>query len=107
MKKKWIPECYSFIAFQFQTYKESEPKRQSVIFTTEDINKFLFSPEVPNENYWLVRKAYVIVAFFGGLRVSEMHSMALGDLEDRPGMGIYIKFKRSTASKFLVPESTR
>ena len=90
----------------FQTYKKSEEKRKSVIFTTEDINKFLFSVEVPNYNYWMVRKAYVIVAFFGGLRVTEMHTMALGDLEDSPGHGIFIKFKRTLASKFLVPESS-
>ena len=90
-----------------QSYKSNEEKRRNVIFTTEDINKFLFSNEVPNSNYWLVRKAYAIVAFFGGLRVNEMHIMALNDLEDQPGQGIFVKFKRSIMNKFLVPETQK
>lgn len=82
------------------------------MFTTEDINRFLFDDSlVPNERYWLVRKAYVVVAFFGGLRCMEMHNIDIEDLVEDQAQGILVTAKRAkqggkpSQSKFLVPKA--
>ena len=77
-------------------------KKTPIVFTTEDINKFLFGQDTPNDRYWLSRKAYVIVAFFGGLRCAEIHAIDITDLETDNSGGIYINYQRGDLrNKFL------
>ena len=56
-----------------------------------------------------MRKAYVLVAYFGGLRCIEIHNIDLEDVEESPNQGYFITINRtkqggkSSQSKFLIP----
>ena len=101
-------ETIIFNVVFFQSYSKFDMVKKASIFTSEDINKFLFSKSLPQGRYWLVRRAYVTVAYFGGLRCMEMHNIDLEDLEET-SEGFYITINRtkqggkSSQSKFLVP----
>ena len=95
----------------FQIYSKQDEVKKASLFTSEDIDKFLFDKNIIPQwqsRYWLVRRAYVVVAYFGGLRCMEMHNIDLEDLEQSPE-GFHVTINRtkqggkSSQSKFMIP----
>ena len=88
---------------------EGAPKKKAAIFTVEELKAFCAAEELEGA-YWLVRKAIVILAYFGGLRLTEAMSLVLEKIEVRPnnkGMRVYHnRAKQRTdklGTKFDVP----
>ena len=68
-------------------------KTKAKIFSVVDINKFLEDREISSP-FWLVRKACVSVAFYGGLRLSEVMNLKIEKFQSTPE-GIYVTHMRS------------
>ena len=84
-------------------------KKKAKIFSKEDIQSFVTN-ECLSGPYWLVRKAIVIVAYFGGLRHTETMALSLEKFTSKKE-GMYVVHERAKQrsdkqqSKFLVPRS--
>ena len=87
--------AYPIISETLKSYQEIK-----FIFTSEEINKFLFFPE--NSKYWLSRKVFVSLAYFGGLRLNELLNLQIQNLQEFPPQGFQVQI--SPKRKFLVPE---
>ena len=59
---------------------QTDVKKKASIFTTAEINKFISDDSISTP-YWLVRKVAVLLAFFGGLRLTETMDLQLERIE--------------------------
>ena len=97
-----FPRLTSFI----KAY-DTDIKKKAMCFEPEDIADFVRRDSISNP-YWLVRKAVMIVSFFGGLRHLECMSLCLEKVSFKPE-GVVITHSRAKQrsdkreSKFLVP----
>ena len=73
---------------------EGAPKKKAAIFTVEELRAFCEAEELEGA-YWLVRKAVVILAYFGGLRLTEAMSLTLEKIEARIGKGLRVYHSRA------------
>ena len=71
------PKLQSFIK-EFDV----DVKKKTHIFTKEEIGEFVRNDTL-SVSYWLVRKAFVIIAFFGGLCHTEVMSLVLEKISIR------------------------
>ena len=84
-------------------------KKKAKVFTKSEINKFLLDGEISTP-YWKVRKVIVCLAFFGGLRHTEMMDIKVEFCEST-AEGIYVTHSRSKqrsdkrSSRFLIPRT--
>ena len=89
---------------------EGAPKKKAAIFTVEELKAFCSSEELEG-GYWLVRKAIVILAYFGGLRLTEAMNLVLEKIVVRRNKGMRVYHSRSKqrtdklATKFDVPNN--
>ena len=87
---------------------EGAPKKKAAIFTVEELRAFCEAEELEGA-YWLVRKAIVILAYFGGLRLTEAMALTLEKIEARAGKGTRVYHSRAKQrtdklnTKFDVP----
>ena len=82
-------------------------KKKARIFSSDNIKQFVLQDEDCSP-FWLVRKVVVILAFYGGLRQTELLGLELEMMESQP-IGVYITHSRAKQrsdkrnSRFLVP----
>ena len=50
---------------------DTDQKQTATLFTLDQIKQFL-TKEGLNSPYWMMRKAVVVLAYFGGLKVKEL-----------------------------------
>ena len=67
---------YPRLTSYLKTFNGVDEKKKSDIFSSEELNAFISSPEL-DDAYWLVRKAVVILAYYGGLRHNEVMNLEL------------------------------
>ena len=88
---------------------EGAPKKKAAIFTAEELRTFCEAPELEGA-YWLVRKAVVILAYFGGLRLVEALNLVLEKIDNKKDGSIRVRHNRSKqrtdqqGTKFDVPK---
>ena len=63
-------------------------KTKARVFSALDINMFVLDPEISSP-YWLVRKATVCLAYYGGLRLVETMNLKIEMCESTPA-GVYV-----------------
>ena len=87
---------------------DTDIKKKAKVFETDDVVSFVrHSNQSP---YWLVRKVIIIIAFFGGLRHTELMEVMVEKIESKPE-GLFITHERAKQrsdkrqSKFLVPRT--
>ena len=68
-------------------------KSKAATFSSEEINKFIGDSSISSP-YWLVRKVTASVAFYGGLRLSEMMNLSVEKFESS-AEGVYVTHMRS------------
>ena len=68
-------------------------KKKAHIFTKDEIGEFVENASLSG-SYWLVRKALVIIAFFGGLRNTEVMGLVLEKMSSGPE-GVYVVHERA------------
>ena len=73
---------------------EGAPKKKAAIFTAEELRAFCEAPELEG-GYWLVRKAVVILAYFGGLRLVEALNLVLEKIDNKKDGSIRVRHSRS------------
>ena len=84
-------------------------KRKASVFNITDINRFLMDKEASSP-YWTVRKTIVCLAYYGGLRHTEMMEIKI-ELCESTSEGVYVTHSRAKQrsdkriSKFLVPRT--
>ena len=89
---------------------DTDVKRKAEIFDGEELDSFINNADY-NSPYWLVRKAIVIVALFGGLRQIETINLQLEKfvIADE---GLYVVHQRAKQrsdkkeTKFLIPKTS-
>ena len=109
--------CKSKYSFDIKTHPrimtmiksfEGAPKKKAAIFTAEELRAFCEAPELDGA-YWIVRKAVVVLAYFGGLRLVEAMNLVIEKIQDKKDGSIQVKHCRSKQrtdkenSKFDVP----
>ena len=80
--------CKAKYSFNLKQYY-----RVTSLIKSFDINKFLEDREISSP-FWLVRKACVSVAFYGGLRLSEVMNLKIEKFQST-AEGIYVTHMRS------------
>ena len=68
-------------------------KTKARVFSALDINKFVLDPEISSP-YWLVRKATVCLAYYGGLRHVETMNLKIEMCESTPA-GVFVTHMRA------------
>ena len=90
---------------------QTDVKRKAAIFTTAQVNSFVNDNTIGSP-YWLVRKIVVILAYFGGLRLTETLELQLEMIESQPD-GVFVTHQRCKQrsdkrdSRFLVPRAKK
>ena len=88
---------------------DTDTKKKASVFTMEELKQFCSDPNLEGP-YWEARKAIAIVAYFGGLRLTEIMSLELERFTITPS-GILVSHSRAKQrsdkreSKFCVPAS--
>ena len=89
---------------------DTDIKHKADIFSTDEVQIFVNNKALSGA-YWLVRKAVVVLAFFGGLRHCESMNLVLERFSSTKE-GVYVMHERAKQrsdkqnSKFLVPRAT-
>ena len=84
-------------------------KRKANVFSTNNIQQFLLDADSTTP-YWIVRKTIVCLAYYGGLRHTEMMDIQI-ELCESTSEGIYVTHSRAKqrsdkrSSRFLVPRT--
>ena len=87
---------------------EGPPKKKAAIFSADDLRAFCEAPELTGA-YWDVRRAVVILAYFGGLRLIEAMELEIEKIEATP-RGYKVTHSRAKQrsdkrhTSFLVPK---
>ena len=86
---------------------DTDIKKKATIFTTTEINAFVLDENLSTP-YWIVRRSIVCLAYYGGLRHTEIMGLQLEKCESTPE-GVYVTHMRAKqrsdkrCSRFLVP----
>ena len=72
---------------------DTDVKTKAKIFAASDINKFTDDKSISSP-YWLVRKAVACLAFYGGLRQSELMNLKL-EMFETTSDGVYVTYMGS------------
>ena len=92
-RKYGIPlQTYPSLISLIKSY-DVDIKKKANFFTKEDIAEFVRNESL-SDAYWLVRKALVVIAYFGGLRHAEVMSLSLENLCSEPE-GVWISYQRT------------
>ena len=99
---------YPRIAARMKVWQSEDVKRKAAVFTPEELKQFCESEDLQG-GYWEVRKAIVILAFFGGLRLVEAMSLQIEKISPCPeGFNVvHDRAKGRTdkpSSKFKIPK---
>ena len=84
-------------------------KQKANVFSTSNIQQFLLDAD-SSTPYWIVRKTIVCLAYYGGLRHTEMMDIQI-ELCESTSEGIYVTHSRAKqrsdkrSSRFLVPRT--
>ena len=80
-----------------------DEKKKSDIFSSKELDAFIGSTEL-DDAYWLVRKAVVILAYYGGLRLVDLMNLELQNFSSSIE-GVFVVQQRSDnrETRFLVP----
>jgi site-specific recombinase XerD len=87
--------------------QSGERVKKAAVFTLRELEEFIQNRDFSNK-YWMVRKAVIAVAYFGGHRTCELRSLNLEDLEFTDE-GAIVTFERAKQrkcpedSKYLIP----
>ena len=89
---------------------DTDVQKKANIFSTKDINRFVHEDGITTP-YWMVRKVVACLAYYGGLRHTEMMGLQVELCESTPE-GVYVTHMRSKQksdkrnnAKFLVPRT--
>ena len=88
---------------------DTDIKKKANIFSTDDINRFVNWDKIATP-YWMVRQVLVCLAYYGGLRHSELMGLRVEMCESSPE-DVFLTHMRSKQrsdkrnSKFLVPRT--
>ena len=102
---------YPRIAARMKVWQSEDVKKKAAVFTTEELKQFCGSEDLQG-GYWEVRKAIVILAFFGGLRLVEAMGLELEKISPC-AEGFNVVHKRAKGrtdkpdSKFKVPKKKK
>ena len=113
MKHKYSFNLNKFprIGARLKVWQSEDVKKKAAVFTTEELKTFCESEELQG-GYWEVRKAVVILAFFGGLRLTEAMGLELEKISPC-AEGLKVIHKRAKgrsdkpSSKFKVPKKKK
>jgi site-specific recombinase XerD len=87
--------------------QSGERVKKAAVFTFKELEEFIQNRDHSNK-YWMVRKAVIACAFFGGHRTWELRHLNLEDLE-YTDEGVVVTFERAKQrkcpedSKYLIP----
>ena len=92
---------------KFKNWQKSETKKQSLVFSRDQIGKF-FS-DAPNDYIWLPRKVVAALGLLGTLRKSELVAIDWHNVISEQDHGITIQVTRKKTSSllptnFIIPE---
>ncbi len=76
---------------------------ETAVFTTDQIRRFLCEDSLDYERFWLVRKAYVIVAIHGKLKPSEAQDLTFENVTEKDD-GFHVEHVEN-GWRFLIPRS--
>ena len=99
---------YPRIAARLKVWQSEDVKKKAAVFTPEELKQFCESEELQGA-YWDVRKAIVVLAFFGGLRLVEAVGLELEKISACPE-GFSVVHQRAKgrtdkqSTKFKVPK---
>ena len=62
-------------------YNEGHIRKKAEIFTMEQIQEFLQGSYKGSTGYWMLRKAYAVICFIGGMRTTEMKALQLDSIK--------------------------
>ena len=110
MKHKYSFNMREFprIGARMKVWLSEDVKKKAAVFTPEELKQFCESEELQG-GYWEVRKAIAILAYFGGLRLTEAMGLLLEKISPCPeGFNVvHDRAKGRTdkpSSKFTVPK---
>ena len=72
---------------------DTDVKTKANIFAGSDVNKFIEDKSISSP-YWLVRKVVARLAFYGGLRQSELMNLKL-EMFETTSEGVYVTYMGS------------
>jgi len=84
---------YANLTVLMKSY-DTDVKQTATLFSLDQIEQFL-TKEGLNSPYWMMRKAVVLLAYFGGLKVIELADLKIENITSDSVNGILVKFKRS------------
>jgi len=89
---------------------DTDVQKKANIFQTKDINRFVHEDGISTP-YWLVRKVVACLAYYGGLRSTEVMGLQVELCESTPE-GVYVTHTRTkqrsdqrSSARFLVPRT--
>ena len=88
---------------------DTDIKKKATVLNTAEINGFVLDENLSTP-YWIVRRTIVCLAYYGGLRHTEIMELQLEKCESTPE-GVYVTHMRAKqrsdkrCSKFLVPRN--
>lgn len=82
-------------------YNKGYQRKVAKVFTLNQVKEFM-RMDLPTP-FWTLRKAFVSIAFSGGLRCDEMHKLKIGDIEENPE-GFVLTFQRSKQTGEMIKD---